>query len=80
LKVPRDVKGQELVKALAKFDYMVARQSGSHIHLVTTLNGEHHLTIPAHQSIKVGTLSAILKTLASHHKLSVSELLDKLSL
>jgi hypothetical protein len=39
---------------------VVARQSGIHIQLTTQQYGEHHDTIPSHDPLKIGTLSAIL--------------------
>jgi hypothetical protein len=34
--------------------------------LTTTQEGEHHVTIPRHGSLRVGTLSAILSDVAEH--------------
>lgn len=61
MKLPRDLSGEALVTALSKLGYVVDRQTGSHIRLTTKENGEHHLTIPNHSPIKIGTLSAILR-------------------
>lgn len=61
--------------------YQIVRQSGSHMRLMTTQNGVHHLTIPHHNPLKVGTLlGGILKPVAAHHRLSVDEVLSLLSL
>jgi predicted RNA binding protein YcfA (HicA-like mRNA interferase family) len=78
LKVPRDVSGTELVKAFGRLGYEVARQTGSHIRLTTQQNGEHHVTVPSHDSIKTGTLNAILRDVASHAGLTREELLELL--
>ncbi len=48
MKLPRDISGKDLIKALSSLDYEVTRQTGSHIRLTTKLNGEHHITVPAH--------------------------------
>jgi predicted RNA binding protein YcfA (HicA-like mRNA interferase family) len=56
------------------------RQRGSHICLTTHLDGENHEVVPAHRPIKVGTLSGILKRIASHHHLTADQLLEKLDL
>ncbi|MCX5727868.1 MAG: type II toxin-antitoxin system HicA family toxin [Nitrospirae bacterium] len=40
--------------------YSVTRQTGSHLRLMTSEHGEHHLTIPLHSPLRIGTLSAIL--------------------
>ncbi|HEY9847426.1 MAG TPA: type II toxin-antitoxin system HicA family toxin, partial [Candidatus Caenarcaniphilales bacterium] len=66
MRLPRDLSSQNLIKALSCFGYVVDRQTGSHIRLTTEENGEHHLTIPAHDPIKIGTLNAILRDVASH--------------
>jgi predicted RNA binding protein YcfA (HicA-like mRNA interferase family) len=75
MKVPRDLTGKELIKALAKLGYEVTRQSGSHIRLTTGQKGTHHVTIPDHRPIKVGTLSGILGDIAAHHQMTREELL-----
>lgn len=80
MKLPRDLSGTDLVKALEKLGYEVTRQTGSHIRLTTLENGEHHLTIPAHVPIKVGTLNAILKDVATHFELDRETLLEQLFL
>jgi predicted RNA binding protein YcfA (HicA-like mRNA interferase family) len=75
LKLPRDLSGSELVNALACLGYEVTHQKGSHIRLTTQKNGEHHITVPAHDPIKIGTLNAILKDIAAHAGLTRDELL-----
>jgi predicted RNA binding protein YcfA (HicA-like mRNA interferase family) len=67
LKLPRDVSGEELVRALRHFGYEVTRQTGSHIRVTSKFKGaEHHVTIPAHKQLKVGTLAEILSDVASY--------------
>jgi len=80
VKIPRNLTGAQLVRALRKLDYEAVRQDGSHIRLTTRRDGEHHLTVPAHSPLKVGTLNSILKLVAAHHPLSVGELLALLDL
>ena len=80
MRLPRDVSGPELVKALHKLGYQVDRQRGSHVRVTTQQGGEHHEAVPHHHPIKVGTLSGILKSIASHHKLTVDELVRQLGL
>ncbi|MDQ6632375.1 MAG: type II toxin-antitoxin system HicA family toxin [Verrucomicrobiota bacterium] len=80
MKIPRDCSGLELAKALGKFGYTFDRQDGSHIRLTTQRNGELHVTIPNHRSIKVGTLHDILKAVANHHRMTIEELLRELEL
>ena len=78
MKIPRDLTGRELSKALGKLGYEVTRQSGSHIRLTTSRDGTHHVTVPDHRPIKVGTLSGILADIAEHHGLTREELLAML--
>ncbi|HUU83237.1 MAG TPA: type II toxin-antitoxin system HicA family toxin [Phycisphaerae bacterium] len=78
MKLPRDLSGPDLVKALARLGYEVDHQTGGHVRLTTQRGGEHHLTIPAHEAIKIGTLSAILRSVADHLALSRDELLREL--
>ena len=80
MKLPRYVSGPELVKALRALGYQVDRQKGSHVRVTTQLNGEHHEAIPHHHAIKTGTLSGILKSIATHHGLTVEELLRKIGI
>jgi len=80
VKTPRDVSASELVKALRKFGYERIRQDGSHIRLTTQLDGEHHLTVPNHNPLKIGTFKSILKLVASHHRISLEALAKKLNL
>ena len=46
--------------------------------LTTSLKGEHHITIPNHRPLKIGTLNAILSDVAEHLKISRGEILEKL--
>jgi len=78
MKLPRDITGNDLAKSLAKLGYHITRQAGSHIRLSTVEGGEHYITIPAHNPLKIGTLAAILADLESHHKLTREKLLQLL--
>ena len=78
-KLPRDLDGAELARALGRIGYSVDRQSGSHIRLTATdPRGQHHVTIPAHDRLKPGTLSGILGDIASRLRIGKDELLARL--
>jgi predicted RNA binding protein YcfA (HicA-like mRNA interferase family) len=77
MKIPRDLAAKVLIKALKKYGYEIVRQSGSHITLTTSLNGVHHITIPNHNPLKIGTLSSILQNVAEHLNKSRQELMDE---
>jgi predicted RNA binding protein YcfA (HicA-like mRNA interferase family) len=66
MKLPRDLSGEELAKRLRQYGYAITRQSGSHLRLTTQTQGQHHITIPAHPALKVGTLNGILGDVATH--------------
>ena len=78
MKLPRDLSGQDLGKSLKKLGYEVSHQTGSHIRLTTQQKGEHHITIPAHNPLKVGTLNTILRNIGNHFELNRDELLNQL--
>ena len=78
MKIPRDINGQQLIKHLKPYGYIVTRQTGSHIRLTTNEGGQHHITIPNHNPIKVGTLSAIISDVAEHLQKTKEELLQEL--
>jgi len=80
VKLPRDLSGSDLAKALRALDYVRVRQDGSHIRLTTERGGQHHITVPNHNPIKLGTLAGILKAVAAHHRLTIEDLRGKLSL
>ena len=46
--------------------------------LTTQERGEHHVTIPAHDHLRVGTLEYILASVAHHFGLDRQELEQKL--
>ncbi len=78
MKLPRDLSGDDLAKALDELGYQVTRQTGSHFRLTTAEPSEHHVTIPRHDSLRIGTLSAILRDVAEHHGMTKDELVDRL--
>ncbi|MBU3664758.1 MAG: type II toxin-antitoxin system HicA family toxin [Chthoniobacterales bacterium] len=80
MKIPRDVSGADLAKALRVLGYEEVRQDGSHMRLTTNVGGQFHVTIPNHQPIKVGTLRGIIKLIAEHHKTTPDELFEQLDL
>ena len=78
MKIPRDIRGLAFSKLLKSYGYEITRQTGSHIRLTTLLNGEHHITIPSHNPLKIGTLNSIINDIAFHFQISKNQLLDDL--
>jgi predicted RNA binding protein YcfA (HicA-like mRNA interferase family) len=78
MRLPRDLTGKQFAKIVEVLGYRIERQTGSHIRLTTSKNGEHHITIPNHSPIKIGTLNAILKDIANHFETTRDNLIDQL--
>lgn len=78
MRLPRDVSGDDLARHLARLGYQPTRQSGSHLRLTTDRNGQHHITIPRHAALRIGTLAAVLTELEAHHRLDREALLSLL--
>jgi predicted RNA binding protein YcfA (HicA-like mRNA interferase family) len=71
VKLPRDLSGSAVVKALERRGFTVARLSGSHVRLV---KAGKRVTVPLHRSLAVGTLQSILHQAG----LTIEALLDSL--
>ena len=66
MKLPRDLSGAELIKLLCKhFDYRRLNQEGSHVILETSDPRQHRISIPDHPALRIGTLNAILRAVAT---------------
>ena len=71
MKLPRDLSGEEVCRALKRMGFEFVRQTGSHRHYV---KGGLHPCVPIHRSIKPETLQSILKQAG----LTIEELLENL--
>ena len=71
MKLPRDLSGDEVGRALKRMGFEFVRQSGSHC--LYTKNGLHPC-VPMHREIKPKTQQSILK----QADLTVEQLLDHL--
>ena len=80
MKLPRDLSGRSFAKTLSSLGYEVTRETGSHMRLTTRKKSEHSITIPNHDYLKVGILSAILRDIANHFNITKKELLKQLNL
>ena len=80
MRVPRDLSGDDLVKKLQTLGYEPTRQTGSHIRLTRAgPEGEHHLTVPRHKALRIGTLNKILTEVSHQLGLSKNELVQIVS-
>ena len=77
-RLPRDISGDELVRSLSKLGYRATRQTGSHIRLTTEDGGQHHITVPRHSPLRIGTLGNIVADVAAHFRLSREETIERL--
>ena len=79
MKLPRDISGDTLSRALIRYGYQVSRQTGSHFRLTSSIkNTEHHITIPLQKSLKVGTLNGILNDIAAYLEIDKKNLIKAL--
>jgi predicted RNA binding protein YcfA (HicA-like mRNA interferase family) len=75
-KLPRDIDGEKFARRLcSRFGYQERSRVGSHIVLQLVGANVPHVTIPAHDPVKVGTLSNILKALEQQTGMDRDELL-----
>jgi predicted RNA binding protein YcfA (HicA-like mRNA interferase family) len=58
VKLPRDVSGPDVVRALRRLGFTVTRQDGSHIRMS---KGARHVTVPNHRTLVPKTLQSILR-------------------
>jgi len=58
MKLPRDLSGADVVRALEKMGFQLIRQTGSHIRLT---RGATYVTVPNHPAVAAGTLRNILR-------------------
>jgi predicted RNA binding protein YcfA (HicA-like mRNA interferase family) len=66
MKLPRDLRGAELIKLLCKhFGYRRVNQEGSHVILETGEPRQHRISVPDHAPLRIGTLNAILRAIAT---------------
>lgn len=79
MRLPRELSGRELAQRLAPLGYVITRQAGSHIRLTAQVGGHHHVTVPDHDPLKVGTPGAVLRDVAEHHRLTRDELVRRIS-
>ena len=80
MKLPRDLDADELIRQLKQFGYVPTRQTGSHIRLTrVSEEGEHHITIPNHSPLRVGTLNNVLNDITNHIKMSKEDLLKRIT-
>lgn len=79
MKLPRDLAGKHLASVLCrKWGYQEVHQAGSHVILETGDPSPQRISIPSHTTLRVGTLSSILKTVSRHKGVRRQDILDSL--
>ena len=79
MKLPRDISGTDLIKALSKnYGYVRVHQVGSHVILETDSPVHHRIAIPDHNPLRVGTLNSILRAVAQAQRIEKRDILSKL--
>jgi len=79
MKLPRDLSGDRLIQVLCRrWQYRRVHQVGSHVVLETDTPARHRIVVPAHETLRVGTLNAILRAVAAHKRASKDEILETL--
>jgi predicted RNA binding protein YcfA (HicA-like mRNA interferase family) len=64
--------------AYAGWDYHQTHQVGSHIALETGSPTHQRIAVPDHKSINIGTLTSILRAVATHKGVSRDDILESL--
>jgi predicted RNA binding protein YcfA (HicA-like mRNA interferase family) len=80
-RLPRDLRGADLIRKPKSFGCESTRQTGSHVRLsrpVEDTQQQHPITIPKHKTLRIGTLSSILNDVALHLGKSKDELSKEL--
>ena len=80
MRLPRSLSGMELAALLRRhYGYNLTRQRGSHMRLTSTYRGyEHHVSVPRHNPLRVGTLSGILGDVADYLEIDQNQLEQEL--
>lgn len=77
MKLPRDLSGDDLIQRLERLGDQRLRQSGSHVRLVHVTT-KTKLTVPRHDTVRVGTAASIVRKAAEQLGVSREELARQL--
>ncbi len=80
MRLPRSLSGAELATLLGQtYGYNLTRQRGSHMRLTSVFMGhEHHVSVPRHEPMRIGTLSDILGDIADYLQIDKDQLVRSL--
>ena len=71
MKLPRGISADRLIRALEHLGYRRIRQKGSHVRLRNEGPPVHVVTVPLHDSLKIGTLHGIVSEVAQMRSVAV---------
>lgn len=76
MKLPRNLYGRDLAHVLcSRWSYTKVNQVGSHTILQTATPQHHRISIPDHKPLRIGTLNAILREVATVKGVSREDIL-----
>lgn len=76
MSLPRDLSGEQLIRGLCRtWNYRRTGQVGSHVVLETDTPAHQRIVVPAHKNLRIGTLNAILRSVATHKSVSKHDVL-----
>jgi predicted RNA binding protein YcfA (HicA-like mRNA interferase family) len=79
MKIPRDLSGHDLIQTLCRtWGYRVVHQEGSHVVLETDEPSHQRLAVPTHKYLRIGTLNAILRTVANHKRVQRGAIIESI--
>ncbi|HEY3321026.1 MAG TPA: type II toxin-antitoxin system HicA family toxin [Planctomycetota bacterium] len=79
MKLPRDLDGAKLAGMLcSQYGYRRVHQVGSHIVLETDTPVHHRISVPDHHPLRIGTLNAILRSVAKAKGVDKEDILSSL--
>ena len=78
MKLPRNVSGERLIRALERIGYGVIRQQGRHGRLRHEGPPAHSVTVPLHDPLKAGTLHGIRPEVAQARSVTVESIAGSL--
>ena len=78
MKLPRDVSGDKMIRALEQIGYTRVRQKGRHVRLQYAGPPAHFVTVPLHSPLKTGTLHSILAEVALMRSITTESLVQRL--
>jgi predicted RNA binding protein YcfA (HicA-like mRNA interferase family) len=76
--LPRGLSGREFMRLAENLGYRYDRASSSHVIFILERSGLHHVCIPDHKELSLGTLNDLLNSMAQQLRITKSELVKKL--